>query len=325
MKLNLNELSLKKNYYSKLPFNVPVIPAKTDKSIKFKVVSVHGSKILTSNGEKLVNSYSNYGFKDVLNLISSTKGILEFYIKDKQLEGFWSKRKDLYKDIKKLGFEYVITPNFSLYSDSTRIEHLYNIKRNEIVYNEFLDNGINSIPDLSWFNKKDLERRVKEINKNKIKIIAYSFQNVGVKLKSSTDWKYNLIGLKFLCENIKHKIDIVISGIASPYRIIDIYKVIGKKNRLIILNQTAFIQSRKAILSESQDKNYDLSFDEIFSRNIDYYNKIYKEIYESNRLSDIYYSKRSKLLNVYEDIKNSDDKILINFTKRFLKRRRIKF
>jgi hypothetical protein len=309
-----------------LPLNIPVIPARIGIDIPVKFVSIHGSKILNSNGEKITKAYLNNGFEDTLNLNRNIKGILEFYIKDRQLEGFWEKRKSLYKSIKNLGFEYVITPNFSLYSDSTRLEHLYNIKRSEIVYNEMLDNGINAILDMSWFSKIDLDRRIEEINKNKIKIVAYSFQNVGVKLKSSTDWKYNLMGLKYLANNINHKIDILLSGIASPYRLIDIYRAIGKENRIIILNQTAFIQSRKGIISETQNKNYDLSFDEIFLKSINYYNDIYRIIRETDQLANVYSFDKLKLLSVYKKALISDkNEILINFIERCLKRKRIDY
>ncbi|MEN8905413.1 MAG: DUF4417 domain-containing protein [Clostridiales bacterium] len=292
-------INISKNYYKELPMNIPVIPAKIKKTFHMDFVAVNGSRLLSRNGEKINKHYLERGFRGVLNLLDGTSGILELYIKDRQLEGFWDKRKNLYKDLKKLDFEFIIVPNFSIYEDLPRIEHLYNIKRNSIVYNELLENGINAIADISWFSKSDIDKWIFNINKNKIKLISFSFQNVGTSLKASNNWKCNLLGFKYLCENIENDVDILIAGIASPIRLIEIYKSINKENRLMILNQSAFIQSRRAVLSELQSKNYDMSFDDILTQNLDYYTKIYEKIYKSDKLLNLNNLSIQKISEIY--------------------------
>lgn len=68
------------------------------------------------------------GFQRTLN-IYGVNGIVEFYVKDRVLECFWSNRYFIYNQLKNMNLSGIITPNFSLYEDDPRIEHLYNIQR----------------------------------------------------------------------------------------------------------------------------------------------------------------------------------------------------
>ena len=79
----------------------------------------------------------------------------------------------------------VIAPNFSVYEDTPRVEHLYNIRRSIIIYNELIDYGINAIPDISWYNINDLDFWIEKLNNSECSIIAFSFQVVDVRLKAS--------------------------------------------------------------------------------------------------------------------------------------------
>ncbi|MEN8907177.1 MAG: DUF4417 domain-containing protein [Clostridiales bacterium] len=309
--------------YEKLPTNIPVIQERIGSLIKEKdldYVVVNAGNILSTNGESVRKKYKDIDIVKSMNLKNGTKTILEFYIKDRFLEGFWDQRFDHYKNLKKLKFNYIITPNFSVYDDLPRIDHLYNIKRSSIIYNELIDNNINAIPDIGWFNARDLEIWIEEINRNDIKLISFSFQNVGVALKPSNIWKQNLLGLRYLCSNIKTDVDILIVGVASPFRILEIYKSIEKSNRLIILNQTAFIHSRKGMLSEYREVNSSMTFDEIFSKNISYYNNIYDNAYDSEDILNISRLSKKDLINFHKKYSEKSDSKESDYIYRFLRR-----
>ena len=109
--------------------------------------------MFSRNGEKINNSYTKDGYASALNIDPKTKAVLEFYVKDRTLEGFWDKRKSIYPVLKEMGFIAVIAPNYSVYEDAPRVDHMYNIKRSMIVYNELVENEIPAVPDVSWYNK----------------------------------------------------------------------------------------------------------------------------------------------------------------------------
>ncbi|MTI67830.1 MAG: DUF4417 domain-containing protein [Firmicutes bacterium] len=263
-----------------LPIHIPIVPDKVKTKItkeKLPVVSIHAGKMFSRNGVKINKSYLNKGFQHALNLDKYTKGILEFYVKDRTLEGFWDNRHFIYSGLKQMGFKAIISPNFSVYSDAPRMDHLYNMKRSEIVYNEMINEGLEVIPDISWYNKIDLDRWCKAITKNNIKTIAFSFQVVGVRLKASTVWKSFILGFRYLCENIPRDVSIVVAGIVSKKRVEKLFQASNGQS-IHILNQSAYVQSRRAVISETRKQNKKLTFDEIFLKNKDYFDKTYTEL-----------------------------------------------
>ncbi|WP_283697268.1 DUF4417 domain-containing protein [Clostridium perfringens] len=142
-----------------LPIYIPVMPDKIKENFNFKanknIIAVHGEFFLNAAGSKITGAY-NPGFRAALNLKEDLSGILEFYIKDRTLEGFWDNRKFIYKDLKRQDFLGIIAPNFSVYEDAPRLEHIYNIQRSKTVYNEMISEGLPAIPDVSWYSKEDL-------------------------------------------------------------------------------------------------------------------------------------------------------------------------
>ncbi|MEN8905044.1 MAG: DUF4417 domain-containing protein [Clostridiales bacterium] len=320
-------ININQNKHIQLPIHVPVIPHRLNTSIESKFVALHAGNVLSNNGEKIVKRYLEKGYLKTLNLKIGTKTILEFYVKDRFLEGFWDKRYSVYKSIKNMNFTSVIAPNFSVYIDSPRIDHLYNIKRTSIVYNEMLDIGINTIPDISWFNHKDLDYWIDEINKKNIKLIAFSFQNVGVGLKASSHWNHSLLGLRYLINKINRNVEIILAGVSSPFRIAEIYNSTKKRNKLIILNHSAYIQSRKGILSEVRKQVPHLTFDELLEKNIIYFSKIYDEIYNSDKILKLSKLPKEKLIKLYRDYTLNQlpdsDKYISNFIFRCLKKKRV--
>lgn len=282
--LESNDILLENSDY-KLPGYIPIMPDKIRSQFNFSkvnnTVGIHGEFLLSASGEKVSPIYEMRGFKRTLNLPGEINGILEFYIKDRALEGFWYNRKEVYEQLKKQNFKAIITPNFSLYEDAPRSEHLYNIQRVKKVYNEMIKAGLPAILDVIWATNEDLEFWINEINKSNIKTIAFSFMNVDTRLKASNAWRHYLLGYKILVSRINPNIEIIIAGISSIQRFVEIKKI--SKNRTIsILHQAAWVNSRKGFSSkEKKQLDRSITKDEIFQMNLDYYSDEYnKEIYE---------------------------------------------
>jgi hypothetical protein len=306
------QINLQENKYINLPVHIPILPDRMKVKPRYEllpVIAVHAGNAFSRNGEKINKSYTSNGIPGALNLDDMTSAILEFYVKDRTIEGFWDKRKDIYPVLRDLQFKAVISPNFSVYEDAPRIDHLYNIKRSTIVYNEMLDAGIDAIPDVSWFNKTDLDRWCNEIDRNNIKIVSFSFQVVDVGLKTTNIWKSCLMGFRYFCHNISSNVRVIIAGLVSPYRVIEVMKA-ANGNRIHILNQSAYVQSRRGMLSETREQNRKMSFDQLFERNIEYFNRVYGEMGQStlnNTFSKITSWDTGKLIEFYNDYTSSTE------------------
>lgn len=270
---------LEENDTYDLPTYIPVMPDKVRSEFHFSevnnTVGVHGEFLLSADGRNISSVYKMKGYKGALNLPDDVMGILEFYIKDRALEGFWENRKVLYKQLKKQNFKAIITPNFSLYEDAPRSEHLYNIQRAKKVYNEMIQEKLPAVLDVIWATNEDLEFWINEINKSNIKTIAFSFMNVDTRLKASNAWRHYLLGYKILISRISQDIEIIIAGISSIKRFVEIKKISGNRN-ISILHQAAWVNSRKGF-SVKDNKQLDRSItkDEIFQMNLEYYSDEY--------------------------------------------------
>lgn len=271
------EVQLRPNERYELPNHIPILPDRLTETLEVNdVIGVHSGTMFSANGERINPRFKDKKIHQVLNIENDIEGVLEFYIKDRTLEGFWDKREEVYPELKKFKWRAIIAPNFSVYEDAPRVDHLYNMKRTSIVYNEMIDHNLPTVPDISWYNQIDLDQWIREINKNGLQTIAFSFQVVDVRLKASNLWKHYLMGFKYLCQRIGD-VQIVIAGVISPDRLNIIRKAAGGK-RLIILNQTAYLQSRRGIASSTGYKASEkLSKNEILIENLAYYNEKYRD------------------------------------------------
>lgn len=322
------DTSIKANEYIDLPYHIPVVPDVLKNMIPkglSMTIAVHAGNMFSRRGEHIFRKYLEQGYQGALNVHKDTEAVLEFYVKDKTLEGFWDKRRDIYKDLKKLNFRSIIAPNFSVYEDAPRIDHIYSIRRSKTVYNELLDSGINSIPDVSWYNRRDLDEWAKEITLQNIKLIAFSFQTVDVKLKTANVWRCNLLGFRYLCQNIPKDVSIIVAGVVSPFRVYEVISAAAGR-RIHVLNQSAYVQSRRGMLSETRIPCPRLSFDEIFYKNLIYFNELYDAMNTSTLVGDLLNESNEKIreyaLTPDRDLFN--DRLSNSLIERIVRKRKIK-
>lgn len=280
------QISLKENSDINIPSHIPILPDRFREVPEYElmpIIGVHGGNMFSNDGRKIKKSYQN-GYVNALNIDGRCRAILEFYVKDRTLEGFWDNRGEIYENLKKLNFLGVISPNFSVYEDAPRMDHIYNIKRSTVVYNEMLDKGINAIPDVSWYNINDLDHWIEEVNLRGIKLLAFSFQVVDVILKASNLWKSYLLGFQYLCKNIDPGVKIIIAGMTSHRRVEEVHRAaVGQS--LYVLNQSAFLQSRRGMLSEGRVSDTRTNVNVLFEKNVLYFNKVYDELQDKYQLN----------------------------------------
>ena len=276
-KIGGGRIQLEANAARRLPANIPVLPDRlTDRIHARDIIGIHGGNMLSSNGENVARVYRTKGLQETLNLERAVRGVLQFYVKDRTLEGIWDKRTNIISQLQEFPWVAVISPNFSVYEDAPRMDHLYNMKRSSVVYNEMIDAGLPAVPDISWYNRIDLDQWIREINDQDIKCIAFSFQTVGTGLRASNTYLNYMMGFKYLTDRISPKIEIILAGVASPARVKHLRSIC--QNRISILNQTAYIHSRRGILSETGKSASDLmGKNGLMIRNIDFYDKAYGE------------------------------------------------
>ncbi len=171
---------------------------------------------------------------DVLGLPSSTLTVLSGYGEDPLVELFWTvrHREHLVERLVSLGFDLVLAPNFSIYGNWPRAEHLLNMRRSLLIAAEFADAGVAVAPNLYWYRLEDLQRYVDWLDSTAPPAVAVNLQTV----RENTNWdSWALPGLHWLAENLPADLPVVLTGLSRRDRIGTAVDLFGE--RLVLVSQ----------------------------------------------------------------------------------------
>ena len=165
--------------------------------------------------------------------------VLLGYGTDPLVEAFWSRRKALYPLLADMAFDLVLAPNYSMYGNQPRTEHLLNFRRNMVVAAEMLDHGINALPNIYWYRKEDLDRYLSWASDVEPQAIAINLQT----FRTTVDWEeMALPGLAFLAAELDEDIKIVITGPSTRDRLRHLVTLFGE--RMVLVSQSPIQEAR---------------------------------------------------------------------------------
>lgn len=234
-----------------LPAHIPAIsrPLRDpEAAARLEWVALHPERVVGTAG--LRRECARQGVRGYFGLHPETKVALHFYAPDAVLERFWRVRRALYPALR-AEFDLVFAPNFSVYEDSPRLEHLVNIKRAAIVAAELAAEGIPAVPDVGWFCREDLDRWAEWLSAAGYPAAAFSFQAVGLKNRAGGAWKGYLAGLEYLAARLPGGVAFALVGLSSRARIAEAARILGGR-RACVVNTDAFMKSRKARVPASR-------------------------------------------------------------------------
>lgn len=204
----------------------------------------------------------NGNFRDFARVHLDTQIVLHMYIPDPPLEAFWRTRRKIYPSLRE--FDLVIAPNFSVYEDSPRFEHLINMKRSALVYMEMLQQGIRAVPDISWATYEDLDRWIEYINRYSIPVISTSIQTVHQ--NAGNYWREYLKGLQYLAGKLNRGTVIILVGAGSLKKMRAIREKILHK--VVFLTTQPFLLARKGRTINRKLEAEFKDYDKLFFKNI---------------------------------------------------------
>ncbi|MBE8519400.1 DUF4417 domain-containing protein [Amycolatopsis sp. H6(2020)] len=171
---------------------------------------------------------------DVLQLPDTTLTVLTGYGEDPLVEAFWTARHrdGLIERIAALRFDLVLAPNYSIYGNWPRAEHLINMRRCLMIAAEFAAAGVPAVPNLYWYRLEDLQRIAGWIAETGPVGIAVNVQTV----RETTTWpNWALPGLTWLSENIPAHLPVFLTGLSRQDRIETAVELFG--HRLVVISQ----------------------------------------------------------------------------------------
>lgn len=228
-----------------LPAHIPAIsrPLRDpEAAAQLEWVALHPERVVGAAG--LRRECARRGVRGYFGLHPGTKVALHFYAPDAVLERFWRVRRALYPALR-AEFDLVFAPNFSVYEDSPRFEHLVNIRRAAVVAAEMAAEGVPAVPDVGWYCREDLDRWAEWLAAAGFPAVAFSFQAVGLKNRAGGAWRGYLAGLEHLAGRLPDRAAFVLIGLSSRARLAEAARVLGGR-RACVVNTDAFMKSRKA-------------------------------------------------------------------------------
>lgn len=221
-----------------LPPYVPLVTAPLQEGPPDVVewFAVHGGKVRRAvwRGEIDV--------REQFNLPPRSKVALHLFVKDGYLDAFWKGRREKYPALRQ--FDAVFAPNFSVYEDAPRLEHLFNMRRAAVCIAEMAAAGAPVVPDVSWYCREDIERWAEFAAACGAGWVAFSFQSVGRELKGGSYWRSLLFGLRFLAGRLPAGVGIALVGVASPERVREA-ALAAAGRPLCVVDTKSFVTARK--------------------------------------------------------------------------------
>jgi hypothetical protein len=129
-------------------------------------------------------------------------------------------------------WDLVLSPNFSMYGNQPRTEHLLNFRRNLVIAEEMLAAGVNAAPNLYWYRLEDLRRYGRWLEDVQPPAVAINLQT----FRTDADWEETALpGLTWLGGELPAQTRLVVVGSSRKSRIDELVRLYG--DRLTIISQ----------------------------------------------------------------------------------------
>ena len=218
-----------------LPRFVPQLDANTvealDTSLGWGAYALGLRRWLSPTTHEVYPRYENYACaREALGLAPGGPqlAVLVGYGEDPLVEAFWTRRFELGLIERLAGqqWDLVLTPNFSMYANQPRTEHLLNFRRNLLLAAELVAAGVPAVPNIYWFRKEDLDRYVAWAEDVSPPALAVNLQT----FRTEDDWVGTALpGLTYLSLCLPEQTKLVFTGGTRPNRLADLGRLFADR------------------------------------------------------------------------------------------------
>jgi hypothetical protein len=216
-----------------LPHFIPQLDANTvetfDTDLRWGAYALGLRRWLSPTTHELYPRYNGYSCaREALRLPPEgpQMAVLVGYGQDPLVEAFWARRAelDLVARLAEQRWDLVLAPNFSMYTNQPRAEHLLNFRRNLLIAAELAAAGVPAVPNIYWFRKEDLDRYLAWVADVGLPALAVNLQT----FRTEEDWATMAMpGLTYLSMGLPEHTKVVLTGGTRPNRLADIGRLFG--------------------------------------------------------------------------------------------------
>ena len=259
-----------------LPRFIPLLEgsdvAELDRVARCPAYGFRLRQVFSARTHQLSPSLTELGAHAALGLRDDQLAVLVGYGEDPLVEAFWTLRKAdrLIEAIAAQGWDLVLAPNFSMYGNQPRAEHLINFRRSLMVAEELAAAGVAAVPNLYWFRREDLERWVAWCEKAHPPAIALNLQT----LRTDSEWRLmGLPGLSYLAAQLPPGITVIVNGSSRASRIAMLRQLFGASLVLVSQNAIQGALHGKVITEHGWEVRHAEKAD-LFAANVRFYTRL---------------------------------------------------
>lgn len=226
---------------AKLPRFIPMIDGSDvrewDKHLNWPAYGVGLRRVFSPTTHQLFPKFSGADVHDVLGLKSDQLAVLVGYGEDPLVEGFWTRRtsENLVQRIVDQGWDVVLAPNYSIYGNWPRAQHLISMRMSLLLAAEFAQTGVPTVPNVYWYRLEDLQRWGEWMTQYQPPAIAINLQTV----RQSANWdSWALPGLHWLGTHTD--VPVVITGLSRADRIEEAVEIFGARLTVVSQNPSQY-------------------------------------------------------------------------------------
>ena len=234
-----------------LPVHLPVLIQAYADPVEIPWVTLHVGRVFGITGRELTPKHRQ-PLRQVYRLSPTTKLALEGYVEDRVLEGLWANRRVVIQQLRGLGFDLILAPNFSVWYDHSRFEQLLQQRRSFIFYHQLIEAGLPAIPDVGWsLFEPDGRLWAAWVNRQP-DLRAVSLFCGGRKVHASRRaLRETIEDIALFHQAVRPDVTFVLGGIHAPERLAA-YRRAAPGRRLVICNGMAYaLAQRRRLLSAS--------------------------------------------------------------------------
>jgi len=241
-----------------------------DEGLSWPAYAIGLRRVFSLQTGKLRRAWQGRTAREVLRAPVEMKLVLAGYGTDPLIERFWTNqhRERLIEQVASLGFDLVLAPNYSVYGNQPRFEHLLNIKRNALIAARLSQAGVPAVPNVYWYRAIDLERQLEWIRREQVAAVAVNLQT----FRSNADWAMAEEGLRFLAGELPADTRLFATGCSRAPRIALLQELFPD---LVLVSQNAQAYARHgAVMTREGRKQTYGRTEDLFFANVRFYSRL---------------------------------------------------
>ena len=260
-----------------LPLHLPILVQAYPEPVRLPWVALHGGRVFGVTGRSITSKHRQ-PLRQVYRLSPSTKLALELYVEDRVLEGIWAERRQLIPQLAELGFDLILSPNFSVWRDASRFEQLVQQRRSFAFYHELREAGLPALPDVGWSRFDPDGRLWAEWINGQPGLAAVSIFCGGRKIHAEKRAHLeNVEDIALFHRAVRPGVAFVLGGVHSPSRLRD-FRRAAPGRKLAICNGMAYACAQRRRLLGQRSMTTAISARNCFLRNSSFNDRVYEHV-----------------------------------------------